>query len=271
MADKNYYKSVGTIHNSIIANVDILGYTQFIESAVNDDDANVKLWSLQKAIYNSHYHVTDKHADLLDFRGWEVKAYTDNISICLPIISGKVGEHESSIGALSLMLFMLCKFQLEMLSSGSFFIRGAVSFGKVYSDDSIVYGKGLIDAHKVESKRAVYPRIILCDNARQLVDGHKKYVHEKAVDDILPELIKDNDGEYFIDYLKILGNKDCDLPEVDFVEKHRHLISERMVTSRSDSTILRKYLWAANYHNFHCSRRGFEDKLIEVPSLLEIV
>ena len=266
MKDKNYYKYAGKLHDSIIASIDILGYTEYIESAIDDNDANKKLVLLRSAIEKSHTYLEDKLADVVDFRGWEIKAYTDNITICYPIIPGVVFESFSSEGALSSMLFMLCRFQLELINTGSLFIRGAVSFEKVYSDENIVYGKGLIDAHKAESMRAIYPRIILCNNIRHLVDEHKNRVGKKVTQDILPELLKDDDGEYFIDYMKLLGHKECDLNQDEFIEKHKQLILQLMDKYGDDSNILKKYLWAAKYHNHHCQRNSIFNKLIDVIS-----
>lgn len=61
-----------------------------------------------------------------------------------------------------------------------FFIRGGLSVGTLFVDDNCVYGEALIDAYELESKVAVNPIVILCENTMKLVDHHIGYYHGES-------------------------------------------------------------------------------------------
>lgn len=42
-------------------------------------------------------------------------------------------------------------------------VRGGVAIGDLYHKDNIVFGQGLIEAYRIESEIAEYPRIVLSD------------------------------------------------------------------------------------------------------------
>ena len=55
-----------------------------------------------------------------------------------------------------------------------FFIRG-VAVDQLFMDGNSVYGMALLTAHDLESKVAVNPIVVLCDNTMKLVDKHIGY------------------------------------------------------------------------------------------------
>ncbi|MFR1841245.1 MAG: hypothetical protein ACLUV3_00250 [Oscillospiraceae bacterium] len=70
-------------------------------------------------------------------------------------------------------------------------IRGGITFGKVYTFDTAVFGKAAIKAYGLECNEAVYPRII---------------VDKSAFDDVHISLessyvVQDSDGRYFFDFM----------------------------------------------------------------------
>lgn len=70
-------------------------------------------------------------------------------------------------------------------------IRGGVTFGKVYTFDTAVFGSAAIRAYTLECKEAVYPRILVdkatFDEAKISLDN--SYV------------VKDSDDRYFFDFM----------------------------------------------------------------------
>lgn len=80
---------------------------------------------------------------------------------------------------------------MEFLLNG-ILVRGAISIGDFYIDDLMVWGDAIVKTYILESKNAIYPRIILDKN-----------VKESAFVD---EYIIDSDGIAFIDTLGILSS-----------------------------------------------------------------
>jgi len=45
-----------------------------------------------------------------------------------------------------------------------FFLRGGISTGSYFADDNMIFSKGLVNAYQLESKKAIYPRVIIDKN-----------------------------------------------------------------------------------------------------------
>lgn len=88
-----------------------------------------------------------------------------------------------------------------------FKLRGGITFGKVFSTDeeamkkgvalhsNVLFGQGVVDAYALESKYAVYPRIIVDDKFLNLMEEQGKTITGYY-------LRKDENGKnYYIDFL----------------------------------------------------------------------
>ena len=116
-------------------------------------------------------------------------------------------------------------------------LRGAVAVGDFFSDGSILFGKGLVDAYLAQERYAIYPRIIISNEIsvgrRFSIDGE--------------ELPKDEDKYYRIDsierYLNV-KNASCwaDIENTEKYEKLKMLIDNNL-NNYNDEHIRQKYLW----------------------------
>lgn len=111
--------------------------------------------------------------------------------------------------------YYIALLQMELLKKG-ILIRGGVEIGKLYHDDSFVFGDGLVKAYGLESKKAIYPRIMVGDKLLAKIEEQfekdfefrLKYIgaptdwHEYENED-LEFLATDNDKCKFIDYLRV--------------------------------------------------------------------
>jgi len=67
-------------------------------------------------------------------------------------------------------------------------LRGAISSGRTVHVNDILYGEGMLDAHALETKAAVYPRIILAPKLVETLEaGYRQLFFER-----------DGDGLWFI-------------------------------------------------------------------------
>ncbi len=141
--------------------------------------------------------------------------------------------------------------QGELINKG-ICVRGGVSIGDVYCEDTTVFGPGLVKAYEMESIYANYPRIVidlkLICQLNEDLSSDKTLVQHKS--DFRNMIRKGSDGLYFIDYLKAFLNELDDLQNSStFLNCHKKLITNNIRDQSKLSPVLAKYLWMAMYHN----------------------
>ena len=86
---------------------------------------------------------------------------------------------------------------------GNFLIRGGITIGDLYIDDTFVLGPGLIDAYKLESQNAKFPRIIVDERYAEKAISYMNNAYLRINEGKGKcAIIKDDDGVYFLDYLE---------------------------------------------------------------------
>jgi hypothetical protein len=77
-------------------------------------------------------------------------------------------------------------------------LRWGITIRKLIHTDKLVVGTGLIQAYKMESESAKYPRIIIDPELVNLWSGQlEDYNFDKVL-----EISEDTDGYYYVDYIK---------------------------------------------------------------------
>jgi len=131
--------------------------------------------------------------------------------------------------------------------------RGGIDIGQFYADAQFFFGPALNSAYTLESKVAVFPRVVLGD-------GALRRAMEESHDGDLPTfesmLVADEDDKVFVNYL-------ADLPyfveEIDeairALEQHRDRIQQWLTAYGQDERIGTKYRWMASFHNWVLQHR----------------
>ncbi len=240
---------------SVVAFVDILGYQDIVQEAEGHGNGQQLLEKLHKVLAVSHDFVfpADGIMDriLYDKDRSKARTFTDNIVIGYPI--SHVPEWRDGSLELDSMIYDLSLFQTEMTNAG-FFVRGAISIGNLYMDETVVYGQGLIDAHLGESQLARDPRIILTESTYELVHKH----HDRRGRSItnVSSIFKDVDGQLFLNYLDyrfLIAEQEIG-PDYDELQKHKDAIDTKLARYQNQPPIWSKYVWSANYHNYFCDQ-----------------
>lgn len=160
----------------------------------------------------------------------QISYFSDSLVISLPYNDSNLDVR------LFLIIRSLANF-ITKVSSMNFFIRGGISIGKMYHKKNIFFGPAFLEAYKLESEVAIYPRVIFSTN---LID---------IVKDIL--YVKDSeDGIFHIDWFDFLKQqvnkgfyqKPANLPTMNYIKE---LIQEN-IDSNSDIKIKSKYIWLLN-------------------------
>ena len=151
-----------------------------------------------------------------------------------------------------------------------FLTRGGIVRGKLYCEESgrLVFGRGFIDAYKLENKVADYPRVVVSNEMYrcfQELNG-KWPIGEFGVygGEILR---RDFDGCYHLNYLTRMpiwtwGPATFAGPE-EWLDEIREFITKNLRNNVNNWHLYRKYVWFANYFNAHVAERDFGFKPIE--------
>jgi hypothetical protein len=142
-----------------VALVDILGYKQMLESF--GDEAPSKLFQ-----------------DILEAFSW-AKSGHESLKVSLfsdTIIIAGVDDHPMNFWN---MLQALSSLRLQLMQKG-ILIRGAITFGRHFSQKGILISPALVEAHCLESKIAVNPRILITSSAIQ--SASHDLINENGID-----------------------------------------------------------------------------------------
>lgn len=126
---------------------------------------------------------------------------------------------------------------MTKMAAMNFFIRGGISIGKMYHNKNIFFGPAFLEANRLESEVAIYPRVIF---STDLVDVVKQ----------IPYVKKSEDGIFHIDWFdflkqednKMLYQKTVNLPDMNHVKE----LIQKNIDSNSDIKIKSKYIWLLN-------------------------
>ena len=150
-------------------------------------------------------------------------------------------------------LLQIMHMQVELLIQG-FPVRGALTHGKVYFKGRTLFGPAYQEAYKIESQVAKVPRIVIdkvvLENFVGYPEGRGDLQWGNAQDELSSLIRRDNDGEWFIDYLRAMVTE-CESDEGyrDFLIHHRRLVLGRLAEHATNPDVHKKYVWMQIYHN----------------------
>jgi hypothetical protein len=163
----------------LCAYIDILGFRGYVAS-LGENSTNVT--ALKKTLETVHRPLHLGIADLtaLDYR---TQSISDAVAISVvPTVQGLIE------------LFSTLEFLVMSLLASGYFVRGAITNGRLYHDDTTVFGEALIRAYDLERTVVKHPRIMIttevtavaketdklseiCRKQMHLADDGLRYLH----------------------------------------------------------------------------------------------
>lgn len=162
--------------------------------------------------------------------------FSDNIAFALDL--SRLEDKEDAIKS---FIKYISVFQGAALKN-SFFFRGGIAMGPLYMDSktNFIWGKALVEAHILEEKTAIYPRVVLSSQF-ECFDLSS-----------IPRVGRDLDGMYFVDYVPIINKL-----YPDWIKSNKAVIQrefERREGMEGQERVLQKYGWLQNYIE-RCERK----------------
>lgn len=222
----------------VIVFLDILGFKQHIDKtkidAIHEKKINRILNFINKiGIENSK----DKYG-LKKTANKEVSVFSDSIVISYPT---------NHLSAVFYLLIDVVHIQLELMAQG-ILVRGGITIGKLYHENGVIYGPAMNKAYEIESKDAIYPRVVVDHNI--LIKGMVNINHSlKQEWNYISDLIEmDDDKQLYVDFM----SQWTEFDEVEYYFKSLKTIKELIqneIKLGNNPNILLKYNWLRSYYH----------------------
>ncbi|NUU44547.1 hypothetical protein [Tardiphaga robiniae] len=217
-----------------VAFIDILGFSDVVRQSTFFPWRVASLISILEQMADPQQYLLD--GLLLEADSFKAQSFSDCI----------VMSENASPGGLLHLLGALTVTSVKLLAKG-IFTRGGIAKGLLHHTDKVVFGPAMIEAYRLESTTAKYPRILV-DKATHVDYKSPTYTHAGANYSELPAFRFDNDGPPFLDILAPLR-----LPTADGFEEDIPLIREEIQRSLDEAIYEPKHFekvrWLAIYWN----------------------
>jgi hypothetical protein len=127
-------------------------------------------------------------------------------------------------------------------------VRGAVTIGEIVQSWKVVYGRGVVRAYELESKKDSPPRIVIDNDALSAV---RPAIERNNLTTELDGLVRTDGSESYLDYLRAC-ERELNVPEQEypmFLKHHRDLVHSGLRKYAACPSVLRKYEWLEAYHH----------------------
>ena len=214
--------------DAVVAFIDILGSSkEMARDPQNALNAVHNAYDDALKIYNA---MCKDHRDKV-----QIRIFSDNI--VLSCLCDDIGFEK----ALYLIVILSALIQ-EKLLHYSVLSRGGIARGDFFSDKVMIWGNALVRAYNLESKIAIYPRIVI--HPELIADT--KYFLKKSNgddDDLIEWIAQDQDGLCYVDYFIDKFMKDPALLLITFMEDNER----RKIDNLKDLKVMQKINWHGNY------------------------
>ena len=246
------------VETKIVAFLDILGFRNIVKNKISNMEFIKKL---EKSL-----EFSDK---VLSGRGYIAKnivfkMFSDCICASVPNTKDDILN----------FLIILQLLQLKLISDFGVFIRGGLSKGRHYESLNLVFSEGLIESYEIESRDAIYPRIVISDELAKSILGYMYTSIEVELWKGIPEtielnpklmILQDIDGKYFLNFMEYL----CSYDRIHAAQQVAWEIQKSIevwVSSNKalDPKITSKQMWIVRYFNkFIEEWLGYKDEINE--------
>lgn len=135
-------------------------------------------------------------------------------------------------------------------------IRGGIAMGKLRHIREEIFGPAMNDAYLLESTKANYPRIVIEQETINTAldctydkDFPKEYSLKSEKDDVMSLLKKDDDGLFYLDFLRQYSEFDYPEDYYQMLATIGNVIQRGKTLAKDDPKLSEKYDWLEHYYN----------------------
>ncbi len=220
----------------IVAFLDVLGFESMLyefenEALENKKEDDTRLVS-QKA--TDFVNVFKDVTNLMDDFDCNYYLFSDNI--CLTVDP----HHNKSL--IVDILFTISNL-FRKFSQMGYFLRGGIDYGLMLDEKSIAMGVPLANAYIMESKKAIFPRVIMSDRFIEFIDDIS--FDETNQFNIENFISKNSEIKYVNLFYNVIKTDD----KITFFEQYKKVIEDQLFVNKEKENIFIKYTWIAKEYN----------------------
>jgi hypothetical protein len=247
--------------NHLVAYIDLLGFTDAVDSSLAQEK-NELLQLLQTfASVRKEAPVHDVQIDTPSYKYIVARPGFMSVSDSI-IISYKIPTSRDINMALIQLTNHISWVAAHALKKG-FLIRGGISIGEMYYKDDIFMGKAYIDAYRLESQLAIFPRVLIHES---LKDNTEHYF-TKPDSQPFYRFIEDIDGMYMLDYFSVMIFITPEFETPAYLNEKEAIINQiKLFNSKINKNITNlKYMdkartkWKWFLHHFNLTKERLHD------------
>lgn len=232
-----------------MAFIDILGFSEIIDESCRQPEIVSGLRALfgdiasvQNTILSDNHAITEIERMFPKLKGKTIPtqavAFSDTI-----VLSRVVREETEKILSLISLINRTSEFCSRLLEYGCL-TRGAITIGKLFHEGNVIFGPALVEAYRLESKVAVFPRVLFADDLigyRDLISLH--HIHQ-------PAMLCDEDGRYYLNVLaNHIGTAEMGLTRPDVLLHIRRILQQMRRNVLDEPHKSEKVEWYVRYFN----------------------
>lgn len=245
--------------NRLVAFLDILGFSEIVKASENDEAQlqllkeilqYLKTWEAPEK-WDLKLVEIEEDAEKKGIENFEIAGKTNTTTFSDSILISVRVDNDLINEATSTLISKLSFIGTFLLEKGILF-RGAMTVGNLIHEESgIVFGQALIDAYRLESTYAKYPRIILTDKLIQLLNypystKRNRYPYHQYIE-------RFNDGFagfHQLTFYQVMDSwREFSVTSKERLEKVRKAIIDGLDSSFQKPDVFDKYLWLKESYN----------------------
>ncbi|MBS1775072.1 MAG: hypothetical protein JSS64_02190 [Bacteroidetes bacterium] len=238
--------------------LDVLGFQEklkeFQEEAIKYKEDNNAEFFISDAV--NEFIKTFKNAvSFLDENNYNYYLFSDNICITIDYYQ----NHNLLVDILVTINDLFFKF-----AEKGYFLRGGLDIGKFVDEKAIAVGIPLANAYKLEQNVATYPRIVLSDNYKRILDDFEKAktLSEKSITS-KKYLIK---SHCEVNYINIFFNLIDNDNKIEILNSLKNSIDDNLNQNSKAERIAIKYEWLATQFNMFIDEYSTELMYLETDA-----
>lgn len=230
---------------SILTYIDILGFSELISNK-SAGDISRAIRVVREAAEPRRFKGAFKEIPEADFRNFS------DLCIIRKVIAKK--DKFPASGEVFSQILHMVHVQTNLLFDEGILLRGGITVGDVALSYGQLFGPAVVRGYALESQVARFPRVVVGEEVlRELRNDPALWVHDPEYDlEATKNLLRrDFDGEYFVDYLRIIEQELDDRSEYPaLLDQHDEFIKRGLRRYKQSASILAKYKWLREYQRY---------------------